>query len=73
MKEKLNELIESLKLEVKEIKKSEFGLKSYKKLVLVVSGSLGSNVINEKMIEVCQDFKNIFEFCFAVFVLRSFI
>jgi len=38
-------------LEVKEIKKSEFGLKSYKKLVLVVSGSLGSNVINEKMID----------------------
>ena len=38
-------------LEAKEIKKSEFGLKNYKKLVLVVSGSLGSNVINEKMID----------------------
>lgn len=38
-------------LEAKEIKKSEFSLKNYKKLVLVVSGSLGSNVINEKMID----------------------
>ena len=41
-------------LEVNEIKKSEFGIKSYKKLILVVSGSLGSDIINEKM----KDFLN---------------
>ena len=38
-------------LEVKKLKKSDFGLKSYKKLVLIVSGSLGSNIINKMMID----------------------
>ena len=38
-------------LEIKEIKKKDLGIKEYKKLVLIVSGSLGSNVINEKMID----------------------
>lgn len=33
----------------KPITKTSLGIKSYKKLVLIVSGSLGSNVINEKM------------------------
>lgn len=36
-------------IETKPISKSSLGIKSYKKLVLIVSGSLGSNVINEKM------------------------
>ncbi len=38
-------------IDIEPIKKSEYSLKSYKKLVLIVSGSLGSNVINDKMIE----------------------
>ena len=38
-------------LNIKPIKKSEYGIKEYKKLVLIVSGSLGSNVINNKMID----------------------
>ena len=38
-------------IDIEPIKKSEYGLKSYRKLVLIVSGSLGSNVINDKMIE----------------------
>lgn len=38
-------------LNIEPISKSKYGIKSYKKLVLIVSGSLGSNVINEKMKE----------------------
>jgi len=45
-------------LEVKEIKKGKFGLKNEKKLVLIVSGSLGSNVINEKMIDFLNSISN---------------
>ena len=36
---------------VKEIKKEEFGIDSKRKVVLIVSGSLGSNSINTKMID----------------------
>lgn len=36
-------------IETKAISKSSLGIKSYKKLVLIVSGSLGSSTINEKM------------------------
>lgn len=38
-------------INIKTIKKSNYGIKEYKKLVLIVSGSLGSNVINDKMKE----------------------
>lgn len=42
----------------KEAKKSDFGLTEDKKLVLVVMGSLGSQSINEKMIEYMYGFRN---------------
>lgn len=38
-------------IEANIIKKENFGIKSYKKLVLIVNGSLGSSTINEKMKE----------------------
>ena len=41
-------------IDIEPISKTKYGIKSYKKLVLIVSGSLGSNVINEKM----KDFLN---------------
>lgn len=42
----------------KEAKKSDFGLSDDKKLVLVVMGSLGSQSVNEKMIEYMYGFRN---------------
>ena len=39
-------------------KKSDFGLSDDKKLVLVVMGSLGSQSVNEKMIEYMYGFRN---------------
>lgn len=39
-------------------KKSDFGLSDDKKLVLIVMGSLGSQSINEKMIEYMYGFRN---------------
>jgi len=36
-------------IETKAVTKKSVGVKSYRKLVLVVSGSLGSNVVNDKM------------------------
>ena len=38
-------------IDAKVISKTEYGIKSYKKLVLIVSGSLGSKTINNKMID----------------------
>ena len=38
-------------IEIDKISKTKFGVKESNKLVLIVSGSLGSNVINNKMIE----------------------
>lgn len=42
----------------KEISKSKYGLSNSKKLVLIVMGSLGSMVINKKMMEVLPKFKD---------------
>lgn len=39
-------------------KKSDFGLKEDKKLVLIVMGSLGSKTVNEKMLEYIYGFRN---------------
>lgn len=39
-------------------KKSDFGLSDNKKLVLIVMGSLGSQTINEKMVEYVYGFRN---------------
>ena len=36
-------------IETKTTKKSEYGIKQYKKLILIVNGSLGSSTVNEKM------------------------
>jgi len=38
-------------LEIEKISKTSFGIKSTRKLVLIVSGSLGSSTINKKMVE----------------------
>lgn len=45
-------------IDSKKIKKSEYGIKEYRKLVLIVSGSLGSNSINNKMIEYLKSVGN---------------
>ena len=45
-------------VETKPVTKKSIGVKSYRKLVLVVSGSLGSNVINEKMISFLKKVKD---------------
>ena len=45
-------------IEIDKISKTKFGVKSTKKLVLIVSGSLGSNVINKKMIEYLNSVNN---------------
>ena len=45
-------------IDTKPIKKEEYGIKSYKKLVLIVSGSLGSSTINNKMIDFLNTCKN---------------
>lgn len=45
-------------LEIDKISKTKFGVKSTSKLVLIVSGSLGSNVINAKMIEYLNSIKD---------------
>lgn len=45
-------------IDSKKINKSEYGIKEYRKLVLIVSGSLGSNSINNKMIEYLKSIGN---------------
>ena len=45
-------------LEIDKISKTKFGVKTTSELVLIVSGSLGSNVINAKMIEYLNSIKN---------------
>ena len=45
-------------IDSKKINKSEYGIKEYRKLVLIVSGSLGSNSINIKMIEYLKSIGN---------------
>ncbi len=45
-------------LKVKPVLKSKYGLKSNKKLVLIVMGSLGSLTINNKMKEIIPKFKD---------------
>ena len=43
---------------IKPAKKSDYGLKDDKKLVLIVMGSLGSFTINEKMVDYVYGFRN---------------
>ena len=45
-------------ISIKKANKEEFNLTNDKKLVLVVMGSLGSNSINEKMVEYVYGFRN---------------
>lgn len=45
-------------LETEKISKTKFGVKQSSKLVLIVSGSLGSSVINSKMIEYLNSVSN---------------
>lgn len=45
-------------IDIKPINKTKFGIKSTSKLVLIVSGSLGSNVINSKMIDYLNSVSN---------------
>ena len=45
-------------IDSKQVKKSVYGVKEYRKLVLIVSGSLGSNSINNKMIEYLKSIGN---------------
>ncbi|MBQ3021183.1 MAG: undecaprenyldiphospho-muramoylpentapeptide beta-N-acetylglucosaminyltransferase [Bacilli bacterium] len=42
-------------LDIRKISKTKFGVDAYRKLVLVVSGSLGSSVVNEKMKDFLLD------------------
>ena len=45
-------------IKIEKAKKSDFGLSDNKKLVLIVMGSLGSQSINEKMVEYVYGFRN---------------
>lgn len=45
-------------LDIKEAKKSDYGLSEDKRLVLIVMGSLGSKTVNEKMVEYLYGFRN---------------
>ena len=45
-------------IDIKKIKKSEYGIKDTNKLVLIVSGSLGSSTINNKMIDYLKNVRN---------------
>lgn len=44
-------------IDIKKISKTRFGIKINSKLVLIVSGSLGSNVVNEKMKDYLKNVK----------------
>ena len=45
-------------IETDEVTKKSIGIKSYKKMVLIVSGSLGSKTINNKMIDFLKNVGN---------------
>lgn len=45
-------------ISIKKANKKDFGLSEDKKLVLIVMGSLGSNTINEKMVDYIYGFRN---------------
>ena len=45
-------------ISIKKANKEDFNLSNNKKLVLIVMGSLGSNTVNEKMVEYVYGFRN---------------